>query len=441
MKRYLLIIAATLAAASAQGAIAELNVSEGTIESPDGLFVGRDFVVAQDFKMEMLYNVPAAEGQWVDSAWDDQGRLIVSGYDTDVMHRLTIPAIGSNTPVRVEHITQTQVGAAEGLLSAFGGLYMSVNRSNSMRHGLYKLYDTNGDDMYDRTEVIRNLSASGDHGTHALRLSPDGQSIFLMNGNSTRSTVFQSSRVPFIWGEDVLTMRIDTGFMNSSFGDNTAHAYVVRLDPAGENYELFASGMRNPVDFAFNNDGELFTYDSDMEWDMGDPWYRPTNVMHITSGADFGFRNGSRKHPQWQFDYMPYVAEIGSGSPVGTGFGTGAKFPARYQTAMYIADWSYGNLWAVMMTPTGGTYKGAVVPFIFGRPFPVTEITVNPADGSLIVMTGGRAQTQVYRITYTGREPTTPVGPDTPPPATCAAAWSSTTAVRIPQRSMPSGST
>jgi glucose/arabinose dehydrogenase len=413
MHKLITSVLAAFAATSLHGALAELNVTDGTIESPDGVFVGRDFTLAKDFKMELLYNVPAAEGQWVTAAWDDKGRLMVSGYDTDVMNRLTIPAVGSDAPVGVEHVTTTQVGAAEGLLHAFGGLYMNVNRSTTMTHGLYRLTDTNGDDKYDRTDVIRNFSGSGDHGTHALRLSPDKQSIFLINGNSTRPTVFQTSRVPKIWGEDTLTMRIQTGFMNSSFGDNTVEAYVTRFDKDGKSFELFAMGMRNPVDFAFNKDGELFTYDSDMEWDMGDPWYRPTNIAHITSGADFGFRNGSRKHPQWQFDFMPHIAEVGSGSPVGTTFGTGAKFPARYQDALFSADWSYGNLYSVYIDPQGASYTGNVQAFITGRPFAVTGLIVNPKDGSLLVMTGGRAQTQLYRITYTGAEPTAPSKPDT----------------------------
>jgi len=412
MKAPILCLLAALTASALHGAIAELNVLEGSIESPDGIFVGRDFSIADSFKLEMLYNVPPEQGQWIARTWDDKGRLIVSGYATDQMFRLTIPAVGSDTGIQVEPFTTTPVGVSEGLLYAFGGIYFNVNRSDTLRHGLYKITDTNGDDIYDRTDVIRNLSGSGGHGTHALRLAPDGQSLYLLSGNNTRMTVFQSSRVPLIWAEDVLTMRIDTGFMNSSFGDSTAEAFVSRMDPAGENVELFAMGMRNPVDFDFNKDGELFTYDSDMEWDMGDPWYRPTSVYHITSGADFGFRNGSRKHPQWQFDYMHAVAQIGSGSPVPTTFGTGLRFPGRYQDAFFIGDWSYGNVYAVFMTPKGASYEGSVQPFMSGRPFPVSGFAVNPQDGSLIVMTGGNAQTQVYRVTYTGAESTAPTAPD-----------------------------
>ena len=34
-------------------------------------------------------------------------------------------------------------------------------------------------------------------------------------------------------------------------------------------FELVAGGFRNPLDVAFNEDGEMFTFDADMEWDVG----------------------------------------------------------------------------------------------------------------------------------------------------------------------------
>ena len=53
-------------------------------------------------------------------------------------------------------------------------------------------------------------------------------------------------------------------------------------------------GFRNAYDIAFNAHGELFTYDSDMEWDRGLPWYRPTRILHVVPGGfvrirHFGF--------------------------------------------------------------------------------------------------------------------------------------------------------
>ena len=54
-----------------------------------------------------------------------------------------------------------------------------------------------------------------------------------------------------------------------------------------------ATGFRNEFDAALNEDGELFTYDADMEMDVGTPWYRPTRICHVVSGGEFGWRYGT----------------------------------------------------------------------------------------------------------------------------------------------------
>ena len=62
-----------------------------------------------------------------------------------------------------------------------------------------------------------------------------------------------------------------------------ARARLGRLDARDAD-----TGMRNHFDTAFNALGDLFTYDSDMEWDAGTPWYRPTRIYHLVSGGDYG---------------------------------------------------------------------------------------------------------------------------------------------------------
>ena len=42
-----------------------------------------------------------------------------------------------------------------------------------------------------------------------------------------------------------------------------------------------AGGFRNAYDIAFNAHGDLFTFDSDMEWDIGLPWYREVRLVHV----------------------------------------------------------------------------------------------------------------------------------------------------------------
>ena len=104
------------------------------------------------------------------------------------------------------------------------------------------------------------------------------------------------------------------GFMTD---EKAPGGWVCKVDPDGKNWELVSMGFRNAYDIAFNREGELFTYDSDMEWDYSLPWYRPTRVCHVVSGADFGYRNGSGKLPTYYLDSLPPVVDIGPGSPTG----------------------------------------------------------------------------------------------------------------------------
>ena len=57
-------------------------------------------------------------------------------------------------------------------------------------------------------------------------------------------------------------------------------------DRDGTFFRLIAGGLRNPLGIAFNEVEEMFTYDADMERDLGAPWYLPTRVLHLVPGGD-----------------------------------------------------------------------------------------------------------------------------------------------------------
>jgi putative heme-binding domain-containing protein len=91
-------------------------------------------------------------------------------------------------------------------------------------------------------------------------------------------------------------------------------------------------------------------------------------------------------------------------------FGYGAKFPSKYQKAMYILDWSWGKIYAVHMQPDGSTYSGVKETFITGSPLPVTDAIIHPGDGSMYFAIGGRkVQSGLYRVSYVGKENTKPI--------------------------------
>ncbi len=181
--------------------------------------------------------------------------------------------------------------------------------------------------------------------------------------------------------------------------------WIAKTDPNGEKWELIATGFRNQYDAAFDRNGELFTYDADMEWDMNTPWYRPTRINHVASGAEFGWRNGGGKWPAYYPDSLPAVVDLGPGSPTGVCFGFGARFPKKYQDALFVCDWSYGKLYTVHLESDGASYSGAFEEFISGRPLPLTDIIINPNDGAMYFTIGGRrVQSGLYRVTYAGDE-------------------------------------
>ena len=184
------------------------------------------------------------------------------------------------------------------------------------------------------------------------------------------------------------------------------------MDRDGKNCELYAAGMRNTYDFAFNPDGELFGFDSDMEWDWGMPWYRPIRIFHLVSGGDYGFREGTGKWPKYYPDSLPSAVDVGIGSPTGMKFGTDSKFPDKYKKALYALDWSYGRIFAVHLTPDGATYDATFEPFLKGKPLNLTDIEFGK-DGAMYFITGGRGtESGLYRVSYVGpKQPKDESGP------------------------------
>ena len=365
------------------------------------------FETQPGFQVERLFTVPRETlGSWVAIAFDNKGRLIASDQGKLGLCRITPAPIGSNEPTKVEHLG-VKITSAQGLLYAFDSLYVSVN-GGPEGSGLYRVRDTDGDDQYDKVEKLATFGSGGEHGTHALRLTPDGKNILIVCGNHTAPPErLAPGPAPGPWVEDLLLPRQwDAG--GHAVGILAPGGYIAQTDPDGKAFRMVSVGYRNAYDMAFNADGELFSYDSDMEWDYGMPWYRPTRAVHATSGSDFGWRSGTGNPPAYYVDSLPPVENIGPGSPVGVTFGYGAKFPAKYQKALLLLDWTFGTIYALHLKPDGSSYKADREEFLSRTPLPLTDAAVGP-DGALYVTIGGRGtQSELFRVTYVGKESTAP---------------------------------
>lgn len=364
------------------------------------------FQVPPGFQVEKLYTVPkATQGSWVNITTDPKGRLIASDQGNAGLFRITPPKIGSNEETKVEKL-DVKISAAQGLLFAFDSLYVCVNGGPGS--GLYRCRDTKGNDQFDEVVKLKALQGGGEHGPHALRLTPDGKGIYVIAGNHTLPPQsFDSSLVPKNWNEDHLLPR-QWDANGHARGIMAPGGWVAKTDPDGKTWEIHTIGYRNPFDFALNADGEMFVYDADMEWDLGAPWYRPTRVNHATSGSELGWRSGTGKWPTYYLDSLPGMVDIGPGSPVGVTFGYGTKFPAKYQKALYILDWTFGTIYAIHTEPDGSSYKATKEEFVSRTPLPLTDATVG-LDGAFYFLVGGRGtQSELYRVTYVGKDSTAP---------------------------------
>jgi putative heme-binding domain-containing protein len=369
------------------------------------------------FTAERLFGPSENEdGSWVSMTFDDKGRIIASD-QYGSLYRLVVPPVGDTTKTTIEKLAipndntlvgdtskkKVGIGYAHGLLYAFNSLYVMVNTLNdkatTRTSGLYRLQDTDGDDQFDKVTLLKALDGEGEHGPHSIVLSPDKKSLYVVAGNFTKIPEMNASRVPVKAEIDnILPLIKDPNGHDNTV--NTHGGWIAHVDSTGRNWELVSSGFRNPFDIAFNDAGDLFTYDSDMEWDFGTPWYRPTRICHVTSGSEFGWRPGTEKWSPTFPDNLPAILNIGQGSPTNMFYGGNAHFPEKYRKSLFAFDWSFGIIYAIHLEPEGSSYKATGEEFISGSPLPLTDGVIGP-DGALYFLTGGRRlESDLYRVYY-----------------------------------------
>ncbi|MGR3810934.1 c-type cytochrome [Jiulongibacter sp. NS-SX5] len=363
------------------------------------------------FKADHIFSPSSNDmGSWVAMCFDDENRLITSD-QYGSLYRMTIPPIGSsNLKPGIEKIKLPEgetIGAAQGLLYAFNSLFVMVNNrpvdERPKKSGLYRLNDTNGDDLFDEVILMKELQGDGEHGPHSLVLGPDGKSIYVLAGNHTDFPDMDNHLLPKTWAYDNLLPAIPDPRGHA----NNRHApggWLAKVDPETNHWELVSGGYRNAFDLAFNDVGDLFVYDADMEWDFGLPWYRPTRICHATSGSEFGWRTGNGKWSPSFEDNLPAILNIGQGSPTNLVYLKDARFPQKYRQSLLAFDWSFGIMHAIHLSPEGSTYTATREEFLSGIPLPLTDGVIGP-DGALYFMTGGRKlQSDLYRVYYEGNE-------------------------------------
>ncbi len=345
------------------------------------------FWTVPGFEVSLLRVATEEEGSWVSMAFDPQGRLTIAREEKGLL-RMTFERLGDS--IEQVELINDELLECRGLLYAHDALYANANDSK----GLYRLRDTDGDDSFDDVRMLREFPGGVGHGRNDLALGPDGW-IYSIFGDSVELPT-----------SDVLDRT--SPFRDRLRGSVNGQGHVLRTDPNGTKWEVLCTGLRNPFGLSVNPNGDWFTYDADAEFDMGTPWYRPTRVVQLLSGADYGWRAVTGKWPPYFPDHsdnaMPTL-DIGKGSPTAVLFATQARFPEEYRRALLILDWTYGRILAVHMFSRGAGYRASAETFLQGRPLNVTDLAIGP-DGALYLITGGRkTQSALYRVAYVGGVP------------------------------------
>lgn len=357
------------------------------------------FSAPEGFSVELVAD-PDLTGSIVAFTFDVDGAPILSVERGPVIRLLDADGDGIFDD---KQVVQDRVTNCQGLLVYDRSTYYFVGEQIQGRNvttGLWRGRDRDADGRVDEVELLHRVRGRmAEHGPHAVIVGPDGYLYFNLGNHAWVDREPPSYSPVRTLYEGVLLPRFEDAHGHAR-GIRVPGGTIWRLDPDARDFTLETAGFRNEYDIAFSALGEVFTFDSDMEWDEGLPWYRPVRVCHCPPGAEFGWRSGCAKWPPYYIDSLPATIDIGRGSPTGVVFYHHRVYPEKYYDAFFIADWSYGRIFAIHLNRSGATFEAKSELFLLGKPLNVTDIEIGP-DGYLYFTTGGRGtEGGLYRVVF-----------------------------------------
>ncbi|WP_047244770.1 HEAT repeat domain-containing protein [Maribacter thermophilus] len=224
---------------------------------------------------------------------------------------------------------------------------------------MYRLRDTNGDKVIDEKTSIAtgfavHIGFSG-HGMSGAIQGPDGK---------------------IYWGIGDIGANLTTV-------DGVNHKYpnqgvIVRSNPDGSDFEVFARGLRNTHEFVFDAYGNIISSDND-----GDHKGESERLVHIVEGSDAGWRsnwqygkytdpnnNGYNVWmdeklfvPRWEGQaayIMPPIQNFHNG-PTGMlynpGTALGKKWLDKFFLVEFVGDPSRSHIWSFDLQPKGASFE------------------------------------------------------------------------------------
>lgn len=262
-------------------------------------------------------------------------------------------------------------GIASGVMSKDGWVYFTDIPS------VWRLRDNDGDGKADEREQLAygfgvHFSLTG-HDLHGLIKGPDGRIYFSVGDRGAHVKTKEGNVI-----------------------DLPDEGAVFRMEPDGANLEVFAHGLRNPQELAFNKYGDLFTGDNDCDHGDRERW------VHVVEGADYGWRIGyqfSEQNPGgvWMSEriwwtnfpgrvaaHLPPLAHIDNG-PSGLTYYPGTGLPAQYDDSFFLCHFkgqdSVSGIKQIKQVLKGASYEVTGQPELIWNTLP-TDVEFGP-DGAL----------------------------------------------------------
>jgi glucose/arabinose dehydrogenase len=244
-------------------------------------------------------------------------------------------------------------------------VYLYLTRTSPTPHNEVIRVRANGDVASGTPEVLlvlNDLSQRTNHNGGAIHFGPDGKLYIGVGENASREN---SQRFTNLLGK---MLRI-----NKDGSIPTDNPFRQQTD--GVNEAIWAIGLRNPFNFAFNRDtGKMLINDvGEFTWE---------EVNEGVSGSNYGWPNteGSTNDPRFKSPLHVYGRDQGC-SVIGGAFydvrPAQGGFPASYRNAYFFADYCGG--WVKTLDA-----QGRATAFATGFEYPV-DIKVD-GEGSLWVV-------------------------------------------------------
>jgi putative heme-binding domain-containing protein len=367
------------------------------------------YEVPPDFAVERAGDAAAS---FIALSFDPSGRAVLSLERGGLMWLEDADGDGF---FETEGTLNDSIEACQGMCWAGGVLY-AVGRVDGAL-GVHRMTPAADGRSITATELVAEVSGNpGEHGPHAVAMGADGL-LYLMLGDHVRMAADPEPGSPLAEGYEGSLLPILLDPRGHGHGVVYPGGHVVRIDPASGSWSYHSVGYRNAYDLAFDRNGELLTFDSDMEWAVGLPWYRPVRFIHSVPGGDYGWRKASGAWPSYYPDSLPALVDVGRGSPTGVVYGASASFPPRYRDVLFGGDWTDGRILVCRVREDGATYAGEVETLVSSdEGFPVTDLAFGP-DGALYFVSGGRGMVGRFeKLVYLGEPGPLPRGrPDRQP--------------------------